>query len=130
MKILLVDDQPNELAGPYYILNQLGHETTIAFDGAQAFKEVQSAEFNLIILDWNMPHMSGEDFLKITEQTSLLMNGPLIKPQIIVYTGQQIGIEEIQHSLNYNLLDVWYKPLSAIDFLKKIKHITNRIDAA
>jgi DNA-binding response OmpR family regulator len=45
-------------------LEEEGYEVTTAFDGIQSFEVVQTATFDLVLLDWMIPKMSGLDFCK------------------------------------------------------------------
>ncbi|MCS6243163.1 MAG: response regulator [Opitutus sp.] len=66
MKLLIVDDSlvMRRIVGSAAAL--LGAECVEAANGEQAFVKLQEdpAGFNLICLDWNMPVMSGLEFLK------------------------------------------------------------------
>ncbi len=66
MKLLIVDDSlvMRRIVGSAALL--LGAECVEAANGEQAFTQLQAdpGGFNLICLDWNMPVMSGVEFLK------------------------------------------------------------------
>jgi DNA-binding response OmpR family regulator len=58
-KILWVDDEI-DLLKPYTIfLNEKGFDVSTATNGADAISLVKENEYNLIILDENMPGLSG-----------------------------------------------------------------------
>lgn len=66
-KILVVDDMLTMRKIVERVLRGLGFtDITHAVDGKEALDKVKSSEknFDLIISDWNMPNMSGLDFLK------------------------------------------------------------------
>lgn len=58
-KILLVDDNAPLLGVMAILLQQEGHETTLAADGGQALKLVANHDFDLIITDLVMPEKEG-----------------------------------------------------------------------
>ena len=65
MKILIVDDFATMRRIVKNILTQLGYKNIIeADDGTTALDVVKSEKIDLIISDWNMPKMTGLDFLK------------------------------------------------------------------
>ena len=65
MKILVVDDFQTMRRIVINLLKQLGFSNVAeASDGKIALDKVMSEDFDLIISDWNMPNMSGIDFLK------------------------------------------------------------------
>jgi DNA-binding response OmpR family regulator len=59
MKILLVEDDPISAIAVQMLLTQLGHTVTIANDGAEGWRMLQSSVPDIIILDWMMPIMDG-----------------------------------------------------------------------
>lgn len=67
MKILIADDSRAMRQVVAYMLREAGyrgHTIIEAPDGAQALELARSQKPDLIISDWNMPNMSGIDFLK------------------------------------------------------------------
>lgn len=65
MKALVVDDSAvmrKVLTGALARLNIT--DVDQAGDGQEAVSKVQQAEYNLILMDWNMPNMLGIDALK------------------------------------------------------------------
>ncbi len=59
MKVLIADDNPNSRQLVHDILESIGYEPLIAIDGPSALATAQSESPDLIILDVNMPGMSG-----------------------------------------------------------------------
>ena len=68
MKILVVDDEKLLVKGLKFNLENEGYEVTVAYDGATAVELERREQFDLILLDWMMPGMSGSDAcMKIRE---------------------------------------------------------------
>ena len=68
MKILVVDDERLLVKGITFNLQNEGYEVCAAYDGNAAVELARSGEFDLIILDWMMPGLSGSDAcMKIRE---------------------------------------------------------------
>jgi diguanylate cyclase (GGDEF)-like protein len=59
MKILIAEDQPPAALYLRRTLERMGHETTVAADGEQAWNVVCAGEASLLISDWMMPHLNG-----------------------------------------------------------------------
>ncbi len=79
-EILLVDDNLEYLEATRLMLVREGHAVTTAPGGAEALKELEKRSFDLILLDYFMPGMTGEEFV-----TELRKNNSVI--QVILQTG-------------------------------------------
>jgi DNA-binding response OmpR family regulator len=68
MKILVVDDEKLLVKGLKFNLENEGYEVQVAYDGSAAVDLVRRESFDLVLLDWMMPVMSGSDAcMKIRE---------------------------------------------------------------
>jgi signal transduction histidine kinase len=66
LKLLLVDDHPEVRCTTAALLEDRGHEVVQAENGAAALILLKQREcdFDLLITDYAMPHLSGTDFLR------------------------------------------------------------------
>ncbi|WP_459922740.1 response regulator [Desulfatiferula olefinivorans] len=65
LNVLIVDDLVNMRRVMKNILRGIGFRTIYeAGDGKEALKMLDTHEVGLIVSDWNMPNMSGIEFLK------------------------------------------------------------------
>ena len=64
-KILIADDEPNQLELLSFNLRQAGFTVFEAADGKQAVNMVEDLQPDLVILDWMMPHMSGIEVCRL-----------------------------------------------------------------
>ena len=65
MKVLVVDDFATMRKVVRNMLRQLGFEkVSEAENGEEGFRTAMTGDFDLIVSDWNMPVMSGLEFLK------------------------------------------------------------------
>ena len=72
MKILIVDDSKAMRMIVKRTLRQAGfgdHEIVEAEDGVQGLEAMQSQSPDVVLSDWNMPNMSGIEFLKALRAT-------------------------------------------------------------
>ena len=61
------------------MLEDLGHEEIVeAGHGADAWKQLRSEPFDLLLTDWNMPVMNGLDLVTKVRQTPNLNDLPII----------------------------------------------------
>ncbi len=76
-KILIVDDDEELRTNISEILKIRGYSTAIASSGEDAIEKVTSTKFDIAIIDFMMPKMSGMDvlteFQKITPKTKVIM---------------------------------------------------------
>ena len=80
-KVLVVDDMLTMRKIVSKVLKELGFsDITEAADGQEAWEKTKSASepFGLIISDWNMPNMSGLEFLKQVRADKALNKTPFL----------------------------------------------------
>ena len=79
MKILLVDDSTTMRRIEKNTLEKLGHtDVTEAGDGAEALVKLAAGGFDLVLMDWNMPNMTGIEALKKIKADPALKAVPVI----------------------------------------------------
>ena len=61
--VLVVDDDPEMRALILDVLQQEGYEVVEAKDGAEAVRALRSRDFDIILMDKNMPGPTGLDLL-------------------------------------------------------------------
>src|SRR4051812_23589583 len=67
LKVLLVDDDVESIIPMHLVLVGLGCEITIAFNGRSAINHLLKKPFDLVVLDWLMPDLGGDEVLKKSE---------------------------------------------------------------
>jgi len=65
-KITLVDDDVEFCEATQILLESMGYEVTVAYDGKQGLKKIRQAKPDLVILDVMMPEMNGYDVFGIS----------------------------------------------------------------
>ena len=64
MKILIADDSPTPRLMLQRELESLGHECIVAHDGTEAWEMFQGSGVDVVISDWMMPGMDGDEFCR------------------------------------------------------------------
>ncbi|MBS9524512.1 response regulator [Litoribacter alkaliphilus] len=83
-KILLAEDNTITQKFMKAMLNQWGYEVVLVGDGRQVLEEIERNQFDILILDYQMPEMDGlETFKKINKKKTLIGNA-----EVIFLTGE------------------------------------------
>jgi two-component system cell cycle response regulator len=64
MRILIADDSPTPRLMLRRALEQLGHECIVASDGTEAWDVFQGSNVDVVISDWMMPGMDGDELCR------------------------------------------------------------------
>ncbi|AXH13089.1 response regulator transcription factor [Halarcobacter bivalviorum] len=113
MKILLLEDDfmLNEMIGNY--LNSTGHKVVTTSTGSECLNLLQKEEFDLLILDINVPDIDGFTILETLHQQ---------KREIpTIYISALIDIEDISRAFDIGCYDYLKKPFH-------LKELTIRIN--
>ncbi len=79
MKFLVVDDFSTMRRIVRNLLKELGYTNVDeAEDGAVALQKLNSAPFDFVVTDWNMPNMDGLTLLQTIRQTPHLKHLPVL----------------------------------------------------
>jgi len=119
-KILVVDDDPDIVLMLTDRLEALGYNTVTAYDGEQALECLQREEPGLVLLDLEMPRLSGIQMLQRLGQTNSLereggskngiWEGDGMHPPIIVMTAHGT-IQRAVDAMKCGAYDFLTKPL-------------------
>jgi CheY-like chemotaxis protein len=69
LRILLADDQEDIRTLTAYQLKRSGHKVVTAKDGRQAFKRFRAATFDVVLLDQEMPGMTGDEVARVIRKS-------------------------------------------------------------
>jgi len=79
MRILVVDDMASMRSVICHILDSIGYANTeSAVDGVHALKKLRNSTFDLVVSDWNMPNMNGQDLLVNIRDDEQLQHIPVL----------------------------------------------------
>ena len=87
-RLLVVDDDPEVRALVTTVLTEDGYTVDTAHDGIAAVAALRAARPDAIVLDLNMPGMTGQDFLALYRQ----LPGPHVP--VIVLSGAGYGVRQ------------------------------------
>jgi signal transduction histidine kinase len=78
VKILVVDDEPSNLAVLEAVFQDSGYSLVHASSGAEALMALMNHEFAVLVLDVNMPDMSGFELAQLIKQRKKTAHVPII----------------------------------------------------
>jgi CheY-like chemotaxis protein len=116
MTVLLVDDYPDALDVWDIFLTSVGCQVMTASDGAQALEAVQSQRPDVIVMDLQMPGLSG-----VSVAAALRADAGTAQIPLIAVTGRRMEPSEA-HALGFTALIV--KPCEPEALLAEIKRVT------
>lgn len=77
--VLVVDDSQTTRSIVLKLLDGIGFTNIdIAEDGQSGLEKIGQKQYGLLISDWEMPQMSGEEFVKAVRQHAGYMKVPII----------------------------------------------------
>jgi len=126
LQILVVDDSATSRVVIEKQLKKLGCDVATAQDGSSGLAAMRNGEFDLVLLDCQMPDMSGYDVAKIfrrREREEELMHTPIIA------ISAETDTAHMQLCLDSGMDGVLGKPLP-VDELKKMLSLWCDVDVS
>jgi len=118
MRILIIEDDLEQQRELKQLLNSSSYEVVIARDFSNLLEEVMEVMPNLILLDINLPMISGEVFLRELRRT--------IDVPVIMLTSKNNEADEVL-SMSYGADDYITKPYNPTILLLRIEAILKRL---
>lgn len=105
-----------------FVLTNAGFDVAIFRTGAAAYAAVLDCSFDLILLDQQMPKMTGVEVLQ-----GLRAAGPNQETPVFLCTAKvhELDLEELTRALN--LAGVFHKPFSPKDLVEQLRNASQPI---
>lgn len=121
MKVLVVDDHEPMRKILKNILRSVGyHDIVEAQDGQDALNKLKTQKYDVILLDINMPGLSGYDVLKSMKDDQTMKDIP-----VIMVTGES-SKEKILELLKLGISGYLVKPFTPDSLKRKLSEILQR----
>jgi len=101
-RILIIDDEPRMRDLLHRAITSWGHKASTARSGEEALRVMQAEPADIILLDLNLPAMSGLEFLERIRQTHPLS-------EVIILTGFG-DLEAAKKAIHLDVVEFLTKP--------------------
>jgi DNA-binding response OmpR family regulator len=118
MKILLAEDDLNQLEPLQTALLQENHIVDGVQDGDTAHWFLASKEYDLLILDWMLPQISGIQLCRLYRQMG--------KVAPVVMLTAKDGLHSKVEGLDAGADDYWVKPIDVVELLARVRAFGRR----
>jgi two-component system cell cycle response regulator len=88
-RVLVVEDQPENLELMVYLLQAFGHETLTAGNGAEGVAAVTQGRPDLVVMDLQMPVMDGYEAAKLIKADPVVSAIPLVAVTAYAMVGDR-----------------------------------------
>jgi CheY-like chemotaxis protein len=113
--LLLIDDDADFITTLQMSLELQGYMVTSSQNPIAGWKEMEKCQPSIILLDWEMPGMSGIEFVKLIKEDTLHRDR-----YIIMVTGRT-GTENVVEGLDAGADDYLIKPFHIEELLARIR---------
>jgi len=121
MRFLIVDDSKTMRRIIAKTINQLGHEDVEeAANGKEGLERLASGPVDVIITDWNMPEMSGIDFIRAVRAIPAMKHIPVL--MVTTNAAKDDIVEALRAGVNSYVV----KPFTPETMREKIAAVLTR----
>lgn len=117
-QILLVDDEPANIGFLFNELNNHNYELFVAKSGEACLNILETEEPSAIIIDWEMPGMTGIEVIR-----QIRANPTTNKIPIIMATGKMTSVENFETAFLAGANDYVRKPFNKTEIIARIKSL-------
>lgn len=118
IRVLLVEDEKKLARAIARQLERVGYEISLAFDGETALEIVTTREIHLIILDINLPGISGIDVLQQLRARSYIVP--------VLFLTARDSLKDKVHGLEIGADDYISKPFDSSELVARMQAILRR----
>ncbi len=121
MRIRLVDDSTTMRRIERNTLEKLGHSDIVeAEDGADALRKIAAEKFDLVLMDWNMPNLTGIEALK------KMKADPATKATPVIMVTSESEKTRILEAIQAGAANYVVKPFQAETLQEKIAAVIKK----
>jgi two-component system, OmpR family, manganese sensing response regulator len=118
MKILLVEDDPIQLEPLKTALTKSGHGVDAVLEGETARRLIEERHYDLLILDWMLPHISGVELCQHYRRME--------KTAPVLFLTAKDTIQDKITGLDVGADDYLVKPVNLMELLARVRALGRR----
>ena len=119
-QVLVIDDEEDYRIIIAEVLRGAGMEVRLAVDGEQGLRMIKEKPSEVVLVDWMMPKMDGEQFCRALRAEPALKDLP-----VLMLTVRQTSDEELE-ALHFGVDDFIVKPFKAPELLARVRAALRR----
>lgn len=120
--VLVIDDEEDYRIIISEVLRGAGMEVRLARDGEEGLRMLKEEPPALVLVDWMMPRMDGEQFCRAMRAEPALKELP-----VLMLTVRQTADEELE-ALHFGVDDFVVKPFQAPELLARVRAALRRTE--
>ena len=117
-KILIIEDNEINMKLFTDLLNAKGYEVDKSYDGLEGFNKIKDGEYDLLILDIQLPTLNGFQILEKLE------NEKIKQPKTLIVSAFAME-NEINIAKQYKIEGYMTKPIDIMNFISTVAKIIN-----
>lgn len=114
---LVAEDDPALADITRLALARAGYEVTVAHDGKRAWQFAESTPYDLIVSDYQMPGLNGEQLL-----TAVRASGKSQRAVLILCSAKSYELDSERLRDELSLTAVFYKPFSLQELVTTVRN--------
>lgn len=118
MRVLLVEDDPKQLMPLQMVLSEAGHSVDGVKDGETAQWLLSEKEYDLLVLDWMLPRVSGVNLCR--QYRAAGKTAP-----VLMITARDTTPEKVT-GLDAGADDYLVKPIDLVEFMARVRALRRR----
>lgn len=120
--VLVIDDEEDYRIIIQEVLRGGGMDVRLAKDGEEGLRMIKEKPADIVLVDWMMPRMDGEQFCRAMRAEPTLKDLP-----VLMLTVKQTADEELE-ALHFGVDDFVVKPFRAPELLARVRAALRRTD--
>lgn len=122
ISVLVIDDEEDYRIIIQEVLRSEGMDVRLAADGEQGLRMLKEAPTDIVLVDWMMPRLDGEQFCRAMRAEPKFKDLP-----VLMLTVKQTADEELE-ALHFGVDDFVVKPFRAPELLARVRAALRRTE--